>query len=273
MRLAAVFSLFLCSLCVAGEARLDALVERFCNGGVVERRAARRALIEVGRTAWPRFRKLLNHDDPDIRRRARLVWFRIVADTGCGWSIPKPDTPYDIGSGLPLRVLDRKTGTEMALLKPGHAVVDGKVYELKHLLYVGVHEVTVSQYGRGRADLMYFHRRDRAHVPIADITRKDIGKFLKDTGLRLPTATEWDYACFAGGVQPTVKGAAEPRPISNVRRNGFGLYDMIGNVAEWCADHTLRGGSHLDARLFFKAKASTRGPHIGFRVVRTATRN
>ena len=268
-----IFLLSICSLCLPGEdpdgsARLDALVERFCNGGVVERRAAQEALAEYGRAVWPRFRGLVNHDDPDIRRRALIVWVRIIADCGHGWAIPKAGTPYHAKSGLPMRVHDRKSGVELALLLPDRAVVDGEVHELKEALYVGVYEVTVAEYARGRSDLYYFYRPERARLPIADLTREDIAKFLKDTGLRLPSAAEWEYACRAGGVQGVVNATNKPRPISSARRNGLGLCDMIGNVAEWCTDDSLRGVSHLLPTLAIEAKPSTRGPHIGFRVVR-----
>ena len=96
--------------------------------------------------------------------------------------------------------------------------------------------------------------------PVEQVSWLDIvNDFQPGTGLRLPTEAEWEYACRAGTTQAYHGWAAMPQgftdvsvigniawsatnansqthPVGQLQPNGFGLYDMAGNVAEWCAD-------------------------------------
>jgi formylglycine-generating enzyme required for sulfatase activity len=182
--------------------------------------------------------------------------------------------------------------------------------------YLARMPVTNSQYERylashpdtrrpGSLDDVRFGRPDQ---PVVCVTWQEAQQFATWVGGRLPSEAEWEYACRAGTCTNTYAGEIgdECDPLldaiawyrENSDRathtvgtkipNPWGLYDMLGNVWEWCSDwyapypplegrwseseRVVRGGCWLNGARYARCARRDEWPpnlpdeRIGFRV-------
>ena len=146
-----------------------------------------------------------------------------------------------------------------------------------------------------------------ANHPIVNVSWDEAVQFCGWAGGRLPTEAEWEYAARGGRTglkypwgneidrQSASYGTDQPAPVGSFPANGYGLYDMAGNVAEWILDfdsfkpgvaavtdarewaiatsHLFRGGSFRNPALALRISIRGAGmpvarDYIGFRCLR-----
>ena len=132
--------------------------------------------------------------------------------------------------------------------------------------YIGTTEVTQGQWESimGKSPRVVPHGR---HYPVTTVSWRDVEEFCRrlsakeGRNYRLPTEAEWEYAC-RGGTDTAYyfgknssdlgdyawfkgnRGTEGHSLIAKKNANPFGLYDMLGNVKEWCSD---RYGPYTEA--------------------------
>ena len=92
------------------------------------------------------------------------------------------------------------------------------------------------------------------NLPVECVSWNDCHDFCNITGLQLPTTAQWEYACrsqsagdYAGNLDEMAwyesNSGGKSHPAGTKKPNSWGLYDMHGNVWEWCADYLSKDHS------------------------------
>ena len=230
-----------------------------------------------------------------------------------------------VASGFAWRIRDNSSNIEMLLVpagtfpmgcspddtdcladeSPAHQVT------LTNAFYIGKTEVTQAQWQAKMGNNPSYFVAGNGYPgspdrPVEQVSWNTIQSFNSATGLRLPTEAEWEFACRAGTTTPrygvlndiawnSLNTAPTTNAVATKLPNALGIYDMLGNVCEWCQDfygpyssesvtnptgpatgstRALRGGAWRGNPSF--CRASQRGAYgtdvadlaFGFRVVR-----
>jgi formylglycine-generating enzyme required for sulfatase activity len=160
------------------------------------------------------------------------------------------------GQPHPSRVVERQTGMSMVLILPGVFLMGSPLVEPEHQMNERLHrrvirrpfwlaetELTQAQWSTLVAENP--SEKLGGDLPVEHVTFEAAQSFVRrlGDGFRLPSEAEWEYAARAGDRSARTHEPSEMNvgsqgiePVARFRPNGFGLYDTLGNVEEWCED-------------------------------------
>jgi len=258
-----------------GEPAVPSLVKGLADGDPDVQQRAAAILQAIGEPAIPSLAQRLADSDPDVQQRAAHLLDQIcppaVAPFG---KVAAKQYQQRWANRLQSQVEKTNSiGMKLVLIPPGEFQMgndrsdksqdDGSdtpqhKVRITNAFYLGVTEVTQEQYQRVMGQNPSKFEGDPQR-PVETVSWEDAVEFcrrlneMEGVTSRLPTEAEWEYACRAGSSTTFCYGdeySAElaeyawwdqtaggtTHPVAQKKPNAWGLYDMHGNVFEWCND-------------------------------------
>jgi formylglycine-generating enzyme required for sulfatase activity/tRNA A-37 threonylcarbamoyl transferase component Bud32 len=196
----------------------------------------------------------------------------------------------DLGEGINIELI-AIPGGQFLMGSPEKEAERGTEEDFQHEVTIpafllGKYPVTQAQWQALMKNNPSRFQRDGLNRPVERVSWFESQLFcqklseLAGTEIRLPSEAEWEYACRAGTKSPFCYGATLTTELANYNgeftytfglveenrsqttevgifpANPFGLYDLHGNVAEWCADtwHDCYAGAPVDASAWISGK-------------------
>ncbi|MFZ4730750.1 MAG: SUMF1/EgtB/PvdO family nonheme iron enzyme, partial [Pseudanabaena sp.] len=234
---------------------------------------------------------------------------------------------HDLGNGVKLEMVEIPAGRFMMGAAKGEADASADEYPQHPVnvpsFFLSKYPITQAQYQQVIGSNPSNFKGNL--LPVENVNWEDAQAFCAKLGkpYRLPSEAEWEYACRAGTTKPFYFGdtiapsmvnyngnypyAGAPKgeyrekttQVDSFLANAFGIFDMHGNVWEWCEDdwhgdyngapsdgsawktggnpqyHLLRGGSWnyyaQDCRSAYRGRLDFRNYYIGFRVASSSS--
>jgi len=235
-------------------------------------------------------------------KKLLFVFVALMGVATTGWPVIRSKVNLGV-TGTSATEITGRDGAPMMLIPAGEFMMGSEKDGQKPIhrvsldaYYLDKFEVTFARYdafcdATGRAkppDTRSGHQSNskpsdkgwgRDKRPVIWISWLDAKAYCEWAGKRLPTEAEWESACRAGSVATYCFGEDQgllgsyawyktnsggmTHPVGTKKPNGLGLYDMHGNVWEWCADW-YSGGYYAVSQL-----NNPKGPSSGeYRMMR-----